>query len=87
MDDEPAGHCARSRRPRREKQSAALDLGDPDAPDIRHRRAGVCSLLRSPTGDRHAARSRGHPHDPSAPRPLAFGAKYRPSNPFAAISW
>jgi len=84
MDDEPAGHCARSRPPKREKQSAALDLGDPDAPGIRHRRAGVCSLRRLPTGDRHAARSRGHPHDP---RPLTFGAESRPSKPFAAVCW
>jgi hypothetical protein len=45
---------------------------------IRHRRPGVCPLWRPPTPDRHAARSRGHPEDPRAPRPLAFGTESRP---------
>jgi hypothetical protein len=45
---------------------------------IRHRRPGVCPLRRPSTPDRHAARSRGHPEDPRAPRPLAFGTESRP---------
>jgi hypothetical protein len=45
---------------------------------VRHRRVGVCPLWRPPTADRHAARSRGHPEDPRAPRPRPLGAESRP---------
>jgi hypothetical protein len=45
---------------------------------VRHRRARMCPLWRPPTPDRHAARSRGHPEDPRAPRPRPLGAESRP---------
>jgi len=52
------------------------------SPILRHRPRSrchsVCPLWRPPTPDRHAARSRGHPEDPRAPRPLPLGAESRP---------
>ena len=62
-----------------DRQSAGLELGGPDAPGVRRRRAGVCPVWRPLTADRHAARSRGHPEDPRAPSPLALGAS--PASP------
>ena len=61
-----------------DRQSARLELGGPDAPGVWHRRAGVCPVWRPPPPDRHAARSRGHPEDPHASRPLPLGAESRP---------
>jgi len=61
-----------------DRHPTCLELGSPDAPGVRHRRAGVCPLWRPPTPDRHAARSRGHPEDPRAPRPRPLGAESRP---------
>src|SRR5882724_1166376 len=49
---------------------------------LMHRAFGIdvlaCALWRPPTPDRHAARSRGHPEDPRAPRPRPLGAESRP---------
>jgi hypothetical protein len=61
-----------------DRHPTCLELGGPDAPGVRHRRAGVCPLWRPPTADRHAARSRGYPEDPRAPRPRSLGAESRP---------
>ena len=67
----------RSGRHRDEEQSPR-QLGDPNAPGVRHRRAGMCPLWRPAAPDRHAARSRGHPENPRAPRPRPLGAESRP---------
>jgi hypothetical protein len=40
----------RSRGPRREEQSAGLELGGLDAPGVRHRRAGVCPSVEAAYG-------------------------------------
>ncbi len=66
------------RRGGEDRQSARLVLGGPDAPRVRYRRASVSPLWRPPPPDRHAARSRGHPEDPRAPRPRPLGAESRP---------
>jgi len=76
LDD--AGGRRSGRQGGEDRPSARLELGGPDAPGVRHRRVGVCPLWRPPPADRHAARSRGHPEDPRAPRPRPVGAESRP---------
>ena|SRR5215471_14471270 len=56
----------------------AWDLGGSHAPGLRHRRAGVSPVWGPAALDRHAARSRRHPEDPRAPRPLLFGTESWP---------
>src|SRR5262249_21558655 len=68
----------RSGRKRSEGHPARLDLGGSHAPGLRHRRAGVSPVWGPAALDRHAARSRRHPEDPRAPRPLLFGTESWP---------
>jgi hypothetical protein len=75
---EAARLCSRRRR-RMPRASPTFATGPgPDAPGVRDRRAGVCPVWRPPTADRHPARSRGHPDDSHARRPLPPGAEPRP---------